>query len=69
MAVVISGVFAFPLSSAQGSTIMFDGPALCSSGSPPDGYQGYCATYNGDNTWYGSYGLGFPTDPGWGLCA
>ena len=69
MAVVISGVFAFPLSSAQGSTIMFDGPALCSSGSPPDGYQGYCATYNGDNTWFGSYGLGFPTDPGWGLCA
>ncbi len=38
-------------------------------GGPPFPYAGFCATYSGDNTWYGSYGPGFPTDEGWGFCA
>lgn len=46
-----------------------DGPAPCSVGGPPFPFHGFCATYSGDNTWYGSYGPGFPTDDGWGLCA
>lgn len=46
-----------------------DGPASCTSGSPPYPYRGYCGTFNGNNTFYGSYGLGFPTPTGWGICA
>ena len=46
-----------------------DGPAPCSVGGPPFPFHGFCATYSGDNTWYGSYGPGFPTDEGWGFCA
>ena len=46
-----------------------DGPAPCTSGPPPDPYRGFCATYNGNNTFYGSYGPGFPTPQGWGFCA
>ncbi len=46
-----------------------DGPAPCSVGGPPYPYAGFCATYSGANTWYGSYGPGFPTDEGWGFCA
>src|SRR5580658_536513 len=46
-----------------------DGPAPCTVGGPPFPFAGFCATYSGDNTWYGSYGPGFPTDEGWGFCA
>ncbi len=46
-----------------------DGPAPCSVGGPPFPFAGFCATYSGANTWYGSYGPGFPTAEGWGLCA
>ncbi|MGH9047066.1 MAG: hypothetical protein ACRDVW_07105, partial [Acidimicrobiales bacterium] len=46
-----------------------DGPAPCSVGGPPFPFAGFCATYSGDNTWYGSYGPGFPTGEGWGFCA
>ena len=46
-----------------------DGPAPCSSGGPTNPFHGYCATYGGRNTFYGSYGLGFPTPTGWGFCA
>jgi hypothetical protein len=46
-----------------------DGPAPCSVGGPPFPFQGFCATYSGANTFYGSYGPGFPTDEGWGFCA
>ena len=46
-----------------------DGPAPCSVGGPPFPSAGFCATYSGANTWYGSYGPGFPTDEGWGFCA
>jgi hypothetical protein len=46
-----------------------DGPAPCLSGLPPQAFHGFCATYAGANTWFGSYGLGFPTPLGWGFCA
>ncbi len=46
-----------------------DGPAPCTSGPPPDPFRGFCATYNGSNTWFGSYGPGFPTAAGWAFCA
>jgi hypothetical protein len=46
-----------------------DGPAPCTVGGPPFPFQGFCATYSGANTWYGSYGPGFPTDEGWAFCA
>lgn len=46
-----------------------DGLAPCSVGPPPVPYAGYCGTFDGDNTWYGSYGPGFPTAQGWAFCA
>jgi len=46
-----------------------DGPAPCDTGGPTSPFHGYCATYGGRNTFYGSYGLGFPTATGWGFCA
>ena len=46
-----------------------DGPAPCAAGNPPYPYRGFCATYNGANTFFGSYGPGFPTPLGWGICA
>ncbi len=46
-----------------------DGPAPCTVGGPPFPFAGFCATYSGANTWYGSYGPGFPTDEGWAFCA
>ena len=46
-----------------------DGPTPCTSGPPPDPFRGFCATYNGANTWFGSYGPGFPTAAGWAFCA
>ncbi len=54
-----------PASAAQ----LRNGPAACSSGNPPSPYKGYCGTYGGKNTWYGTYGLGFPGTLGWVLCA
>ena len=47
-----------------------DGPVPCDSTTQPAfPYAGFCANYNGDVTWYGTYGPGFPTDQGFGLCA
>jgi Prealbumin-like fold domain len=45
-----------------------DGPTPCSAGPPPAAFHGFCATYAGRNTWYGSYGSGFPSNLGWGFC-
>ncbi len=45
------------------------GPTACTSGNPPAAFKGYCGTYGGINTWYGSYGPGFPGTLGWVLCA
>jgi hypothetical protein len=46
-----------------------DGPVACGpSTQPPFPYEGFCADYNGDTTWYGTYGPGFPTAQGFGLC-
>ena len=44
-------------------------PVTCTAGNPPAPYKGFCANYNGYNTWYGSYGLGFPSAAGWVFCA
>ena len=46
-----------------------DGPAPCTAGGPPDPFHGFCATFGGRNTFYGSYGPGFPSTLGWGFCA
>jgi hypothetical protein len=51
-----------------------DGPVTCEAGStqPADPGQGFCANYNGDTTWYGTYGntgSAFPSTDGFGLCA
>jgi hypothetical protein len=43
--------------------------AACSSGTPTSSWHGACDTFNGENTYYGIYGLGFPTPLGWMLCA
>ncbi len=46
-----------------------DGPVACGPlTQPPFPDEGFCADYNGDNTWYGTYGPGFPTPEGYGLC-
>ena len=58
----------FP-SSGQAVVRVGDGPAPCSAGMPPQPLHGFCATYGGANTYYGTYGPGFPTAFGWGLCA
>jgi LPXTG-motif cell wall-anchored protein len=46
-----------------------DGPAPCTAGYPAHALHGSCGTYGGANTYYGTYGPGFPTAVGWGLCA
>ncbi len=51
-----------------------DGPVACQAGStqPADPGEGFCANYNGDTTWYGTYGNAgspFPSTDGFGLCA
>ena len=56
----------FPI--APAGAAVGDGPATCSTGTPPSPYKGYCGTYNGRNGWYGTYGLGFPGTLGWVLC-
>ena len=46
-----------------------DGLGVCTSADPPYPFHGSCGTFNDHNTFYGSYGLGFPSDMGWGFCA
>jgi hypothetical protein len=47
-----------------------DGPVACGPlTQPPFPDEGFCADYDGDTTWYGTYGPGFPTAQGFGLCA
>jgi prealbumin domain-containing protein len=50
-----------------------DGAVACASNTTPaDPGQGFCANYNGDVTWYGTYGSAaapLPTTGGFGLCA
>lgn len=46
-----------------------DGLGACTSSDPPYPFHGSCGTFNDHNTFYGSYGPGFPSDMGWGLCA
>jgi hypothetical protein len=71
LALALSGLLA-PAPPAQAlatAPSVGDGPAPCSSGPPPDPLHGWCGTYGGANTFYGTYGPGFPTATGWGLCA
>lgn len=71
--VVVAGllVLLLPLAAASRhpQAAWADGLAPCTTGSPPYPYAGYCGTFDGDNTWYGSYGPGFPTAQGWAFCA
>lgn len=46
-----------------------DGLGACTSSDPPYPFHGSCGTFNNHNTFYGSYGPGFPSDMGWGFCA
>lgn len=46
-----------------------DGLGACTSSDPPYPFHGSCGTFNDHNTFYGSYGPGFPSDMGWGFCA
>jgi hypothetical protein len=70
---VIVGTVAISIGSvellAAAKPAFADGPAPCSAGSPPFAQAGFCGTYSGFNTWYGTYGPGFPTAQGFGLCA
>ena len=72
--VVLAGLVTGPPSGAgqpvgTSRPVPADGPAPCTVGPPPFPYAGFCATYSGANTWYGSYGPGFPTPTGWAFCA
>lgn len=67
MALTMALVFCTPVTAHAAQ--LRNGPAPCSSGNPPSPYKGYCGTYGGKNTWYGTYGLGFPGTLGWVLCA
>jgi hypothetical protein len=67
-AVIVASTLLTPLSPLV-SPAGADGPAPCSAGAPPFAFRGFCATYSGHNTFYGSYGPGFPTPLGWALCA
>jgi len=67
VALTMALVFSTPVAAQAAQTR--NGPAPCSSGNPPSPYKGYCGTYGGKNTWYGTYGLGFPGTLGWVLCA
>ena len=46
-----------------------EGVGLCTSSDPPYPFHGSCGTFNSHNTYYGSYGPGFPSPMGWGFCA
>ncbi len=69
--VVTVGMLLFPLLTAnrRSDAASADGIAPCSVGPPPFPYAGYCGTFDGDNTWYGTYGPDFPTAQGWAFCA
>ena len=60
---------AAPLASAESRQPRVDGLGACTSSDPPYPFHGSCGTFNGHNTYYGSYGGGFPSDMGWGFCA
>ena len=66
---LIVGLASCLVTLAEQVPVAADGPAPCSSGTPGFAFHGSCATYNGANTYYGSYGPGFPTPLGWALCA
>ncbi len=66
---VLSMLPSTPGGTASASLHPHDGPAACTAGAPAAGYRGYCGTYGGYNTWYGSYGPGFPNQLGWVFCA
>lgn len=67
-ALVLVSLVTLPASISSAAT-RADGLAPCSAGPAPFAWHGACATYNGNNTFYGLHGLGFPTPLGWGLCA
>ena len=67
-AVVLLAASWVPATSAA-ATQLRDGPAPCTAGPPPYPLAGFCGTYHGANTFFGTYGPGFPTATGWGLCA
>ena len=67
-AVVLLAASWVPATSAA-ATQLRDGPVACAAGPPPYPLAGFCATYHGANTFFGTYGPGFPTATGWGLCA
>jgi hypothetical protein len=71
VASVLVGASSLAVGTAIGSSgpAAADGPAPCTVGGPPYPFHGFCATYAGDNTWFGSYGPGFPTGQGWAFCA
>ena len=46
-----------------------DGLGPCTSSDPPFPFHGSCGTFFNRNTFYGSYGPGFPSPMGWGFCA
>ena len=60
---------ATPLAGAESRLPRLDGLGACTSSDPPYPFHGSCGTFNGHNTYYGSYGTGFPSDMGWGFCA
>ncbi len=70
MGVVMGGMGVF----FQSSPAFADGSVPCVAGStePADPGAGFCANYNGDTTWYGTYGNAgnpLPSTDGFGLCA
>lgn len=62
-----SWIFTAPASWAARAHV--EGIGLCTSTDPPYPFHGSCGTFNNQNTYYGSYGLGFPSPGGWGFCA
>ena len=66
--VLVAGLFSFPTAS-WALTPHADGLGACTSSDPPFPYHGSCGTFNNHNTYYGSYGPGFPSPMGWGFCA
>jgi len=68
-AVLVGALVSVGTALGRGTPAGADGPAPCTVGPPPAPGSGFCATYNGVNTWYGSYGPGFPVPLGWVFCA
>ena len=71
VAVIVLGVLVVGAGAAvhASAPAQAGGPAPCTTGGPPDPFHGSCGTYGGRNTFYGSYGPGFPSTLGWGFCA